>query len=528
MTTGEVSTDGIMCIVVAIVISLPSPLLPSFCWVEPNASVVIWDLEKKEAVCGSQAAMQSAGPVYALAFCNTRDDLFVTGGNHTLRVWELSPETRKIVATDCNLGQLKRIVHCIQIAPGDDYMFCGTSSGDVLQVNLSTRLIQFYGPQKNKLSCGIQSLQLLPNGGMLVGSGEGTLTTLLPSLKRTRTMSRVSGTVSSIALSKDSKQFYVGTGNSQRYVVELESFSPQLISSSHCSKVTDVCFPQKSSDLFATSSYSDVRVWHADTGKELLRLSTPNVTCHAVAFTPNGKAIITAWDDGKIRAFYPQSGKPMYTISDAHNKGVTALACMSDSRTVISGGGEGQVRVWEVNKSGQHMTAALKEHTGTVTCIKLRNNDEECVTASTDGTCIIWDLIKLVRSQVIFANTMFHAVCYRPDECQIVTAGTDRKIGYWETHDGSQIRELDGSESASINGMDVHGTRFLTGGGDKLIKVWDYDRGEVTHIGIGHSAEVTKVKVAPNGCHAVSVSVDGAILRWKMLPTALLGPPSST
>ena len=136
-------------------------------------------------------------------------------------------------------------------------------------------------------------------------------------------------------------------------------------------------------------------MWHADTGKELLRLSTPNVTCHAVAFTPNGKAIITgnqvtssisqchtshlnsAWDDGKIRAFYPQSGKPMYTISDAHNKGVTALACMSDSRTVISGGGEGQVRVWEVNKSGQHMTAALKEHTGTVTCIKLRNNDEE-------------------------------------------------------------------------------------------------------------------------------------------------------
>lgn len=85
---------------------------------------------------------------------------------------------------------------------------------------------------------------------------------------------------------------------------------------------------------------------------------------------------------------------------------------------------------------------------------------------------------------------MFHAVCYRPDECQIVTAGTDRKvgsskllpaisiiimitqqIGYWETYDGSQIRELDGSQSASINGMDVHDTWFLTGGGDKLIKV---------------------------------------------------------
>lgn len=27
-----------------------------------------------------------------------------------------------------------------------------------------------------------------------------------------------------------------------------------------------------------------------------------------------------AWDDGKIRAFYPESGKQMYTIHSAHNK----------------------------------------------------------------------------------------------------------------------------------------------------------------------------------------------------------------
>lgn len=78
---------------------------------------------------------------------------------------------------------------------------------------------------------------------------------------------------------------------------------------------------------------------------------------------------------------------------------------------------------------------------------------------------------RFVRSQIIFANTMFCVVCYRPDECQIITAGTDRKIGYWETYDSSQIRELDGSKSDSINGMDIHGEYFVTGGGDRLIKV---------------------------------------------------------
>lgn len=31
--------------------------------------------------------------------------------------------------------------------------------------------------------------------------------------------------------------------------------------------------------------------------------------------------------------------------------------------------------------------------TGAVTCIKVRKNDRECVSASSDGTCIIWDLV---------------------------------------------------------------------------------------------------------------------------------------
>jgi hypothetical protein len=43
-------------------------------------SVVVWNLESGEALCGSPQAMQSAGPAYCLAFAHKRDDLFVTGG----------------------------------------------------------------------------------------------------------------------------------------------------------------------------------------------------------------------------------------------------------------------------------------------------------------------------------------------------------------------------------------------------------------------------------------------------------------
>lgn len=52
-------------------------------------------------------------------------------------------------------------------------------------------------------------------------------------------------------------------------------------------------------------------------------------------------------------------------IHDAHSKGVTALAVTSTSSRVISGGGEGQVRVWDIAERHQTMRAALKEHKGT-------------------------------------------------------------------------------------------------------------------------------------------------------------------
>ena len=66
-----------------------------------------------------------------------------------------------------------------------------------------------------------------------------------------------------------------------------------------------------------------------------------------------------------------------------------------------------------------------------------------CVSSSVDGTCIVWDLTKFVRNQIIFANTLFKQVRYRPDEAQVLTVGTDRKVGYWEVFDGSLIREME-------------------------------------------------------------------------------------
>ena len=69
-----------------------------------------------------------------------------------------------------------------------------------------------------------------------------------------------------------------------------------------------------------------------------------------------------------------------------------------------------------------------KSFSGVVNCIKIRDNDSECVSASDDGTCIVWDLNRFTRNQIIFANTLFKSVCYHPEEIQLLTGGSDRKV----------------------------------------------------------------------------------------------------
>ncbi|KAH6566090.1 hypothetical protein BASA62_006931 [Batrachochytrium salamandrivorans] len=467
---------------------------------EDDNTVVVWDLSKYTAICGSPASADSSGVTLSLAYLHNDNNVFVTGGVSTLRVWELNIAQRKIRATDCQTGQIKRVVKCIDIDRDDEFMYCGTTTGDLMQVNLRTRLFKNAGPPKEKdlFSMGILSAALTPKGDVvIVGCGSGIIACLkLPNL----------------TIIKSTK------------VINMEDFTPVLKSTCHYSPVNDICFPKDSSDVFATASETDIRIWNAQTSEELLRIAVPNLECKCITFKMDGTSLISGWNDGKIRAFGPQSGRLQYQINDSHKRGVTSLAVTQpyndrgDFR-IVSGGEDGQVRVWRITKQVQQLEDAMKEHKGTVTCIKIRKNNLECVSSSSDGSCIVWDLTRYVRNQVLFAPSFFKAVCYYPDESQLLTSGTDRKVAYWEAFDGSLIRELEASQSDTVNGLDItaDGSLFVLGGSDKLVKVYRYEEGDVAFVGAGHSTDITKIRIAPNGSYVVSVSAEGAIFSW-LLP----------
>ncbi|NXX98171.1 CFA52 protein, partial [Centropus bengalensis] len=483
---------------------------------QDDGRVAVWDVGTREALCLTPASPRRAGNATVVVCSSCRDEVFVTAGNGTIRTWELDPINRKIHPTDCRSGQLKRVITCVKMAEDDSYFYVGTTSGDVLKVNTNNGVMASYGPQKNSFASGVTALLLLTSGDLIVGTGGGMVALLKASNYKVIKKIDVQGAVTSLACGRQGQQFFIGTDECQIYHVNLVEFKEEMIIACHNEAVEDIVFPLGISDLFATCSKNNIRVWHTPERKELLRIVIPHSICHSIDILSDGNSIISAWDDG-IRAFTARSGQLIYVVNHAHRLGVTAIAATHDCKRIISGGGEGQVRVWKIREKTCELGEILKVHSAAVSCIKIKKDDKECVTASLDGTCVIWDIMYFVRRQLIRVTRSAKCVCYHPEGYQIITSGADRKIVYWEVYDASAIRDVQGSASGSVNGMDItsDGTCFVTGGEDHLVKLWNYLEGAVTHVGVGHSGTINRIKICPGSKYIVSVSEDGAILIWK-------------
>lgn len=114
-------------------------------------------------------------------------------------------------------------------------------------------------------------------------------------------------------------------------------------------------------------------------------------------------------------------------------------------------------------------------------------------------------------------NTMFTMAQFTPDDIQILTCGTDRKIAYWETLDGSLVREIEGSNVGTLNCVDISpdGRCFVTGSNDCTVKIWEYDSADLLHVGTSHAAIITGCKFSADSKYIVTTSADGAIIIWK-------------
>jgi WD40 repeat protein len=92
----------------------------------------------------------------------------------------------------------------------------------------------------------------------------------------------------------------------------------------------------------------------------------------ALAFTPDGRTLLTSGGEQAIRLWDPRIGKELRRLH-GHRASVSSLALSSDGKTLASGGGDGEVRLWDLS-SGK-----------TVRAFSTRSGDVASVALTADG-----------------------------------------------------------------------------------------------------------------------------------------------
>lgn len=317
------------------------------------------------------------------------------------------------------VGKLRRDFTCMKVNEQDEVMYVGTKSGDVVKIFLNcsddsssassdknpTLLgcyarhnpLKAFGKDCEKFEHGVRDLLILPSGQLVIGAGDGSVEIVeemnnkfkdypSPTWPNFKVVKRIKivGVISSLQLFQN-ELLLIGTENCEIYSIALRTFEQsqlKLLKTCHTSTVNDIAFPYEFPACFATASFESIRIWSSTKKVELLRIIVPNFESKSVTFSRDGKSIVSAWNDGIIRAFTPLTGKLMYAIPNAHNKGCTAVALTSNGKTLVSGGVEGQVRVWKIEPEKQSLVGVLKEHFGPVSTIEINKYDSELISAS--------------------------------------------------------------------------------------------------------------------------------------------------
>lgn len=503
------------CAIQSLSFSCDSAYLASLGGIDDN-NLMVWETETGKAVVCTPAASHAG---LAVSFYSNRNDRLVTAGQYHLRNWEFNIARRRLFPDEMKLtGGLKRVFCTATVDESDRSAYFGTTSGDILQYNLQTG--HFMQASSHRFSQGIVSAALCPGGSdLIVGTGDGALVKVNAQTLATTAVSELIGAVSSVALSAAGDEIWATTEAGNLYRADIVTLKPVLASTCYPVPIRDVCFPEGISDIFITAGGTDIRIWNTAKRAELLRIQVPNIECLCVAINKQGSLIVSGWNDGKVRAFLPESGKLQFVISDAHAEAVTAVCFTNDGKRLVTGGKEGRVRVWNVaNKGGpQTMELSFKEHKKEVTEVRVSANDEEAISASADGSCLMWNIKRGTRANGFFASTVFRTLAYHPDESQIVTAGSDRKLTYIDASDCTAIRVMDGS-TEEINSIDIDrsGRHVASCGYDRTVRYWLYDEGDLVAIGGGHSGPVNKVKISPDNKIMVSVGSEGGIFIWRV------------
>jgi WD40 repeat protein len=268
---------------------------------------------------------------------------------------------------------------------------------------------------------------------------------------------------------------------------------PELVvQTGHSSDVISLAFSPNGKSLVSASGNQTIKVWDVQTGTELRTLSGHKAAVLAVSFSSDGKTLASGSDDMTVKLWDVPKGKEIRTLV-GHAQSVKSVSFSPDGKTLATGSEDKTIKLWDV-ATGKELTT-LSGHTASVTSVSFSPDGKTVASGSWDDTIKLWDVQTRTALKTLSQHSHLFSVSFSSSG-KILAGGSYGQITLWDVETAKELRSFPlrpASDPWSCLVAFSPDGRILAGGSYDTLRLWDVETGrelmtlsehsEWTHVG---------------------------------------------